>query len=319
MVTIDDVCKLSGVSRSTVKRFLIGQQVRGQNAIKIKNAMKELGYRTDKLVEKRNCTIEIIGGPDNIKPFFFQGFTDMFVNMIKTLEKGGATVLIQPGDIKYIPRADGIILYALTADRENEIISTLKSRGVPFVCAYREIDIPGVSYVTCDNYLAAYQMTEMLIKQGHTKIAVCGGDTISRNMPEKLQGFRDCMAVHKLPVNTKLINRTNSEPIAKEWVEELLDSGEEFTAFFGLRDQLALCFMETALARGYKIPGDFSVVGMDGTAESVVVSPKLTSVEIPFGEIGKVAAETVFELIDNPNKVCIRKYLKHEIAYRESH
>ena len=318
MATIDDVCSLSGVSRSTVKRFLAGQQVRGQNAKKIKNAMKELGYRTDKLVEKRNCTIEIIGGPDDTVPNFFQGFTEMFVNMIKALEKGGATVLIQPGDIKYIPRADGVILYSLTADREDEIISILKSRGIPFVCAYREIEKSGVSFVTCDNYHAAYEMTQMLIDEGHTKIAVCGGDVMTRNMPEKLQAFKDCMAANKLRINSNLINLTNAVPEARQFINKLLDSSEEFTAFFGLRDQLSLAFIDEVTKRGYKVPGDFSVVGMDGTGEALVSKPKLTSVAIPFAEIGKEAAETIFELIDNPGKVCIRKYLKYDIVRRES-
>ncbi|MBR3934807.1 MAG: LacI family DNA-binding transcriptional regulator [Clostridia bacterium] len=318
MATIDDVCSLSGVSRSTVKRFLAGQQVRGQNAKKIKNAMKELGYRTDKLVEKRNCTIEIIGGPDDANPFFFQGFSEMFVNMIKTLEKGGATVLIQPGNAKYIPRADGIILYGLLSDREDEIISILKSRGIPFVCAYREIEKSGVSFVTCDNYHAAYEMTQLLIDEGHTKIVVCGGDGVSRNMAEKLQAFKDCMAANKLRINSKLINPVNSESDTRKFVNNLLDSGEEFTAFFGLRDRLSLAFVDEVTKRGYKIPDDFSVVGMDSTGEALVSKPKLTSVAIPFAEIGKEAAETIFELIDNPGKVCIRKYLKYDIVRRES-
>lgn len=319
MVTIDDVCSLSGVSRSTVKRFLGGQQVRGQNAKKIKSAMKELGYRTEMLAEKRNCTIQIIGGPDDGKPFFFQGFSDMFLNMIKTLEKEGATVIIQPGNAKYIPRADGAILYALTHDAEDEIIKALKNRNIPFVCAYREIERSGISFVTCDNYLASYQMTQVLIDRGHTKIAVCGGSNVSRNMPEKLQGFKDCMAANKLRINSNLMNTTNSKVEAEQFASSLLDSGEEFTAFFGLRDDLALAFMDVAVGRGYKIPDDFSVVGIDGTTESLFSKPKLTSVAIPFGDIGREAAQTVLELIDDPSKACIRKYLKYKIMLRESH
>lgn len=318
MATIDDVCSLSGVSRSTVKRFLAGQQVRGQNAKRIKNAMKELNYRPDKLTEKRNCTIEIIGGSDDTKPFHFQGFSEMFVNMIKTLEKGGATVIIQPGSAKYIPRADGIILYGLTSEREDEIIRTLKSRNIPFVFAYREIEKSGISFVTCDNYLASYEMTQMLIDEGHTKIAVCGGSGVSRNMPEKLQAFKDCMAANKIAINYNLVNPTNPEANTRSFVNNLFDTGEEFTAFFGLRDQLALAFIEEANKRGYKIPDDYSVVGMDGTGEALISKPQLTSVTIPFAEIGRVAAETMFELIDNPSRVCIRKYLKYDIARRES-
>ena len=141
---------------------------------------------------------------------------------------------------------------------------------------------------------------------------------MTRNMPEKLQAFKDCMAANKLSINYKLINPTNAEPGARQFINKLLDSGEEFTAFFGLRDQLSLAFIDEVTKRGYKVPGDFSVVGMDGTGEALVSKPKLTSVAIPFAEIGKEAAETIFELIDNPGKVCIRKYLKYDIVRRES-
>lgn len=318
MTTIDDVIKLSGVSRSTVNRFLAGQQVRGDNAKKIKSAMKELGYRPDKLVEKRKCTIEIISGSGSEKPAEFQGFAQMLMHMVRALEEGGATVQIQSGTGQYSPKADGVILYGLLAEREDKYIDILKKRKIPFVFAYRTIDRPGVSYVSCDNYLAAYEMTEMLIKEGHRKIAVNGGDGDKRNMPEKFQGVIDCMKDHNIPINGKLILKKNSSSAMKEWVKGLFDSGEEFTAFFGLRDRLALNFLELAEKRGYKIPDDFAVVGMDGSVEAVYARPKLTSVAIPYAKLGEMAAKMIFELIDSPDTVSLRKILKHEIVYRES-
>lgn len=318
MPTIDDIIKISGVSRSTVNRFLAGQTVRGENAKKIKSAMKELNYRPDKLVEKRNCTIEILGASGQKSLSKFQGYAEMMVGMIKTLEKGGATVQVHSGSSKYIPRADGVIAYGLAADVEDEIIETLKRRNIPLVFAYREIDTPGVSYVTCDNYRAAYEMTEMLIKKGHKRIAVCTSAPKKRNIPEKLQGFKDCMAAHNLQVPSYLVYEGSGADDFKAWINDILDNKDYFTAFFGLTDAVAFRFMEEAQQRGFKIPEDFAVVGMDGTAEAFYSRPKLTSVAIPFNEIGRKSAEAIFELIDNPDTVCIRKYLKYEISCRQS-
>ena len=317
MPTIDDIVNLSGASRSTVNRFLAGQTVRGDNARRIKSAMKELNYRPDKLVEKRNCTIEIIGGSAKGSGGFL-GYEEMRMSMVKTLEQAGATVMIQPTNTKYIPRADGVICFGLTAQREDEIIEALKLRNIPLVFAYREIMKPGVNYVTCDNYQAAYEVTEMLIKRGHTKIAVCGGDGFKRNMPEKLQGFKDCMKHYNLEVPERLVNPTNSNNVAKDWLNSLLDDKVEFTALFALRDGIAVVFCDVLKQRGFKIPGDYVVVGMDGSADAVFNSPKITGVTIPFIEMGKKAAEAIFELIDEPETVCVRKYLKYEITERES-
>ncbi len=320
MPTIDDIIKLSGVSRSTINRFLAGQTVRADNAKKIKSAMKELNYRPDKLVEKRNCTILVISASGDRRLSSFQGFAEMMIGIIRRMEEGGATVLMQSGnntDSRYIPRVDGVIMFGLKSEKEDELIDALKLRGIPFVFAYREINRSGVSYVTCDNYHAAYEMTEMLIKKGHKKIAVCGGGTIKRNMMEKLQGFKDCMAAYNLPVPSYLAFESIGEGM-RAWVEKLLDDRIDFSAFFGLTDALAANFMEIAQERGYKIPDDFAVVGMDGTMEAVYTKPKLTSVAIPFSEIGKQAAEVMFQLLDEPETVCIRKYLKYKITCRES-
>ncbi|MBE7051830.1 MAG: LacI family transcriptional regulator [Ruminococcaceae bacterium] len=319
MVTIDDIIKLSGVSRSTVNRFLAGQQVRADNAKKIKMAMKELGYRPDKLVEKRKCTIEIIGGDGCGKPAEFQGFAQMLIHMIKALEEGGATVQMQSGSSQYAPKADGVILYGLSAETEDKYIEILKKRKIPFVFAYRAIDRPGISYVTCDNYLAAYEMTEMLIKDGHRNIAVCGASSENRNMEEKYRGFVDCMKAHNITIRSSLVLKENQPEIVEEWIRKLFETKEEFSAFFALRDRLALDFHQIAREYGYRVPEDFSTVGMDGSIEVVYSSPKLSGVAIPFEHIGKKAAETIFRLIDNPDTASIREVLKYEMVLRESY
>lgn len=318
MSTIDDIVKLSGVSRSTVNRFLAGQTVRGDNARRIKSVMKELNYRPDKLVEKRNYTIEIIGGYATRNTKGFMGYSEMMMTMIKTLEQNGATVMIQPAHEKYIPFADGVICFGLESSREDELIESFKLRKIPLVFAYREIMKPGVNYVTCDNYMAAYEMTELLIKKGHTKIAVCGGEGLKRNMAEKLQGFKDCMRDYKLEIPPNFINTTNSESVGREWFESLLDSGEEFSAVFGLRDGLSVAFCEVLKERGYKIPQDVAVVGMDGSADALYNNPKITGVTIPFAEMGKKVAETILELLNDRETSCLRKYLKYEISMRGS-
>jgi len=318
MPTIDDVIRVSGISRSTVNRFLAGKKIRHDNEIKIKAAMREIGYRPDKLDSKRDCVIEIIGSSGSSRASGFHGFSEMLMSMVEKLEEGGATIQIHSGGSPYIPAADGVIMYGLAPAREDALAEILRKKGIPFVYAYREIEQRGVSYVTCDNYSAAYEMTQHFINHGHTKIAVCGGSNEKRNMPEKLQGFKDCMRDNGLPVDGDLLCESNSGVIAREWIHNLLRSGKEFTALFGLRDYLAIVFAEIAAEYGKKVPEDIVTAGMDGSIETVYARPKLTSVAIPYREIGTEAAKAIFELIDNKNTVSVRKILKHKIIFRES-
>ena len=186
--------------------------------------------------------------------------------------------------------------------------------------AYREIERPGVSFVTVDNYPAAYEMTETFIKKGHTKIACCGDTAnevpILRNMKGKLKGYKDCLRDYKISLPDKYICKTLKEEEYIPWMRELLETEKDLTAFFGLRDKVAFDFIKIANEYGKRVPEDIAVAGMDGSAEAVYAG--LTSVTIPFDEIGTECVKTIFELIDNPNAVCIRKYLKYDIAIRKT-
>jgi len=319
MVTIDDIIKLSGASRSTVNRFLAGKPVRKDNEKKIQNAMKELNYRPDKLAKKCNYTILLLSRSSENQHPSFHGYAEMVSAIIKALEKEGANILMQSADAKYIPLVDGVIMYGLSASEEDEIVEILNRRNIPFVFAYREIEQSDISYVTCNNYRAAYEMTEMLIKKGHKRIAVCNNAPNKRNMSEKLRGFKDCMAAHNLSVPSYLVCENSNMDAKLKWMQQLLDRKDDFTAFFGLTDYIALLFMDNARQRGFKIPDDFAVVGMDGTVAAAYSTPRLTSVVIPFKEIGKITAETMLELLNDSEKACVRKYLKYEIACRQSH
>ena len=56
-----------------------------------------------------------------------------------------------------------------------------------------------------------------------------------------------------------------------------------------------------------KIPRDISVVGYDGTYISQIMDPILTTVKQDTREIGKVAAEKLIKLIENPKTTLIEK------------
>ena len=72
MATIDDVVKKSGVSRSTVFRFLNGKKVRESSKGLIIEAMKDLNYKMDKLTKNLGLNFEISVSPEYMH---FQGFT----------------------------------------------------------------------------------------------------------------------------------------------------------------------------------------------------------------------------------------------------
>ncbi len=317
MATVNDVIRLSGVSRSTINRFLRGDNIRPEKEALIVKAMKELGYRTDKLANRKKHVVEIVSS-NNGRKIFFHGFADMLMSMIRCFEEKGATVQLASNIDNFKTTADGVVVFGLNDEQEEKIIASLTKAEVPFVMAYRYIERSGVSFVTCDNYKAAFEMTEMLISRGHRKIAVCGDTKVNRNMAEKFEGFKDCLKNHGIGLDGRLVNNSGSGDSALGWMHEIIKMKDGPTAFFGLRDKIAIRFENVAAQEGIRIPEDISVVGMDGTIEAVYATPKLTTVTIPFELIGKKCAETLLELIEDPETTSIRRIIKYSIACRES-
>ena len=75
----------------------------------------------------------------------------------------------------------------------------------------------------------------------------------------------------------------------------------------------------TALKQiGLAVPGQIMVASFDGTAQSAVVEPTLTTVQIPGAEIGRIAADVLLNRIENPGAMPISVYVKTTPIWRES-
>jgi len=52
---------------------------------------------------------------------------------------------------------------------------------------------------------------------------------------------------------------------------------------------------------GLDVPDDVSIVGFDDIELASVVTPAISTVHVPHGEMGKIAAETLLTLIEAPD------------------
>ncbi len=69
---------------------------------------------------------------------------------------------------------------------------------------------------------------------------------------------------------------------------EILNLPNRPTAFFCTSDNEALAFINACLAKGYRIPEDFSVIGINDSPFSAYAAVPLTTVRLPIGEDAKV-------------------------------
>jgi len=102
-------------------------------------------------------------------------------------------------------------------------------------------------------------------------------------------------------------------------IHELLASGVEFDAVFGLNDTLALGAMRVLQEAGRRVPDDVAVLGFDGLDEAEYSIPSLTTVDPGREWIARTAVSTLLERIagdaDAPPRTLLADY---RILQRES-
>src|SRR5436309_3272368 len=82
--------------------------------------------------------------------------------------------------------------------------------------------------------------------------------------------------------------------------DELIASGEPFTALFAFNDISAIGAIQALREAGRQIPQDVSVVGFDDIQSAAFQNPALTTVRQPLREMGMLAAETLLRRIAAP-------------------
>lgn len=328
MVSSRDVAKLAGVSQSTVSRVLNDPSKVSKEAYeKVMQAMKELNYRPNSvarsLVKKKTKSIALISGPLH-NPFFVES-TDAIVNYAKGqgynvnvhFEKHGDNMSVYEDVLNQ--QVDGIILSSIFYD--DPIYEELEKLDIPFVMFNRK-HRKGGHYVEIDNNLAGKIAASHLLELGHKKIAWIGGPLEMSTFYGRYKGFIDQLKEKGVNIPNTFIQITDtSRDGVRAATESILANKDRPTAIFGATDSITIFIMDYLLEKGYSIPEDISLIGMDNVEWSSHQTFRLTTVGYT-GEknLGRIAIEQLFQLIKQPHlmKVPIQITVKPKLFIRET-
>lgn len=76
---------------------------------------------------------------------------------------------------------------------------------------------------------------------------------------------------------------------------DALRAGLDFTAVFAGSDMVALGALAALREAGLDVPGDVSLVGFDDVPFAADVSPALTTVRVPYEELGRTAVRLALD------------------------
>src|SRR3954467_12085775 len=250
MASIREVAQLSGVSVATVSRVLNGSApVREETRQRVLERVRELDYvpnaaaRT--LVRRRSQVIGVVvntgdAHPDLKHPFF----GEVLVGLKQALGASRYDLLLFTAREGFLRRAvhhqlDGLVLMGV--DRRDPDLRGALERGLPAMNV--DLDVSGrrAGYVMSDNVGGARLATRRLIDLGHTRIATITGLSNTKPAIDRLRGYREELAAHRLPGRAMYVRKGDFYAASgHEQTHRLLGLQRPPTAIFAASDEMAI-------------------------------------------------------------------------------
>ena len=175
--------------------------------------------------------------------------------------------------------------------------------------------------ISMENLASTMALVEHVISKGVRSIGFVGDPDHCSSFHERWIGFYTALSHAGIPLERELcILDPDASPYGDpEWLSGKFRQMPRLPdALICVNDYIAIHVMTTLKQLGLSIPEQIMVAGFDGTAQSAVVEPTLTSVQIPGAEIGRTAADVLLNRIANPGRPPISVYVKTTPIWRET-
>lgn len=306
-ITLSDVAQEAGVHPSTASRALnesTRSVVSHETVDRVLAAAERLGYRPNPLARglrtNRTMTVGFVI-PDVENPLF----GPIIAGAEAGLAEEGYSLLIaddrgDPGQAvgTLLERhVDGLIM--ASAAREDAVSASLARGDVPVVFVNRyATDVPFPSIVG-DDHAGIGLVVEHLVDLGHAELGhVSGPQQLSTGFARK-DAFIDWCGRRGVPPRDDAIEEASWFQVEPGYraAQTLLDRRPDLTAIVGGNDLIALGCYRAVRERGLEVGGDVSVTGYNDIPLLDLMQPPMTTVRVPYREMGWEAAASVLSMI----------------------
>jgi len=218
-------------------------------------------------------------------------------------------------------RVAGIIMTGFSVGQE-KVVEDIVKQGIPCVVIWEmPKSTKDVSFVGYDNYKLAVSAIDYLFQLKHRSVGmVLGRMNVLPRLKKRLQGYKDVLAKYGVPYNPDLVvqRRIPNYLEGKQAMNQLVSRPNPPTAVFFTSDEMALGGISALRERGLNVPDDISIMGADNIEPCAYSHPPLTTVNIPAKEMGRLAIEILFEMIESGDHTPRHYELETNLIIRES-
>jgi LacI family transcriptional regulator len=213
---------------------------------------------------------------------------------------------------------DGLLIVPAQMTKRQR--SVLEALPVPYVLFDQRMANLPVDQVATDSVDGARRLVDHLVAVGHRRIALIGGTPKMPTARERLQGYRESLIAHGIPVDESLIRmRDFTNESGYLLTKELLDETTP-DALFAVNLNTLVGTVQAVRERGLVIPNEIAVAGFDDIPFMAAIDPFLTVVAQPHRELGVVAAQLLLDKIEGKRAAAEHRtiLLQAELIVRES-
>lgn len=325
--TIEDVARIAQVSIATVSRTIHNpEKVSSVTRQKVNQAIAVTGYTANAMARglrlgRSNMVLVVV--PDIGDP----NVSSILVGLENEARAHGYGVLIGHTQneplrgmeyLKYFSsnQAAGLILFTGVLPFGHQDVT---SRLPPSVGVFEPIYSGGIPYVGVDDEAGARKAVDLLIAEGHRSIAFIGNSRTRLAFTRRRTGYEAALRAASIAPNPAMVlDGEGTIESGRVAVEQLFMRDTLPTAFMCVNDQTAIGVMLALSARGYDIPGEFSVIGFDDIPQSGFMSPSLTTVRQPRTAIGRQAMSMLLSMLNGHQTLPAENLLMPELVIRNS-
>jgi DNA-binding LacI/PurR family transcriptional regulator len=313
-LTIADIARLAGVSKSTVSRALnnsplISEATKARVLAVAQEHNFQMNVSASRLSRQQSRTIAFAVHAHqydacfSVNDLFLLEILGSITNTLSNLHYDLLVANINPHDPNWphqyldTGRVDGFIL--LTSTRKEFHIDALVKMQAPFIVW----GTPRPKYSYCsvngDNFGGGRQATEHLLQQGRRHIAFLGGPAFEAEVQRRYDGYIAALREEGHDAEPALVSYGDwtSESAAKR-VVQLLEARPDLDAVFTSSDLMAIGAINALRAHGRRVPEDIAVIGYDDLSIAMFSNPPLTTVSQNLPLVGKLLAQNLIEYIE---------------------
>lgn len=339
MATRKEVADLAGVSEATVSRVLNGVgPVKEETKRRVLDAAKRLNYQINAIAQsfalRRSGNLGVVVPyVPKVHLFSTYYFSEILSGIGETARRKGCGLLLlfrtPDEEMDYVSlyrshKVDAcIVLGASDLPAEAVGLRRLAAERLPFCVVNQRYDGAGFNEVDADHEEGSYAAVRHLLRQGVRRIAFLNGPAHFSNSRDRLAGYRRAMEEAGFSVNPAHVLEGNySRTSGYRAAPRILQLRGELDAVFAANDRMAIGLMQGLRELGL-VPGrDLAIMGYDDSDAARMTDPPLSSVHVPFFDMGRLAAERLLSCLPPKDKSFspgpFREILRTHVVIRKS-